>query len=123
VLLVEDEPALTRFATQALTRAGYEVTSAPDGESALRLFDDPALAVDVVVSDVTMPGMTGDRLARELRRRRPALPVILTTGFSHLVTPEVADELGVAALLQKPFGARDLVSAVRAAIDGSVSGA
>ncbi|MDF1501638.1 PAS domain S-box protein [Roseisolibacter sp. H3M3-2] len=119
VVLVEDEPALARFATQALTRAGYDVTCVHDGESALRLFDDAARAVDVVVSDVTMPGMSGDRLARELRRLRPTLPVILTTGFSHLITPESVHELGVAALLQKPFGARELVAAVRTALDAA----
>ena len=116
VLLVEDEPALARFATNALTRGGYEVTYCRDGIEALRALDGPRGTVDVVVSDVTMPGLTGDKLARELQRLRPGLPVILTTGFSHLVPPEAIRALGVAALLHKPFSAQDLVAAVRDAI-------
>ncbi len=117
VMLVEDEPSLARFATQALTRAGYDVTYCRDGIEALHALDEPRGAVDVVVSDVTMPGLTGDKLARELLRLRPGLPVILTTGFSHLVTPALVKALGVAALLHKPFTARDLVGAVRDAIE------
>jgi PAS domain S-box-containing protein len=118
VMLVEDEPALARFATQALTRGGYAVTYCRDGIEALRLIDGPRpVAVDVVVSDVTMPGLTGDKLARELQRLRPELPVILTTGFSHLVSPDAMRTLGVVALLHKPFSARDLVTAVRDAME------
>jgi PAS domain S-box-containing protein len=118
VMLVEDEPALARFATQALTRGGYVVTYCRDGIEALRMLDGPRpVTVDVVVSDVTMPGLTGDKLARELRRLRPELPVILTTGFSHLVPPDAMRTLGVVALLHKPFSAHDLVAAVRDAME------
>ena len=115
VLVVEDEPALARFVKRALSRAGYEVTVCATGAAALRAVAEAA-AVDLVLSDVAMPGMTGDALARELRRLRPALPVILMTGFSHTVTAERARELGLAAVLHKPVSADELARAVRAAL-------
>jgi two-component system cell cycle sensor histidine kinase/response regulator CckA len=116
VLLVEDEPALARFAVQALTRAGFAVHACHDGAEALRVFGDDPAAFDILVSDVAMPGLTGDKLARELLRLRPTLPVVLMTGFSHSVTSDRAAALGAATLLQKPFGGRELVAAVRDAI-------
>jgi DNA-binding NtrC family response regulator len=112
---------LARFLEQALTRAGYTVTACRDGGHALHVFRAAPDAVDVVVSDVAMPGLTGDVIARELRRLRPGLPVVLMTGFSHTVTAERARELGVAALLHKPVSARDLVTAVRDAMAGSTA--
>ena len=116
VLVVEDEPALARVVERALARAGYEVARCATGADALRAFEAAPAATDVVLSDVAMPGMTGDELARALRRLRPDLPVILMTGFSHTVTPERARELGVAALLHKPVTPDELVAAVRDAL-------
>ena len=121
VLVVEDEPALARFVERALTRAGYTVTSRRDGGEALHAFNAAPDAVDVVVTDVALPGITGDVLTRELRRVRPSLPVLLMTGFSHTVTPERARELGAAGLLHKPVSAADLVAAVRSAMRGATT--
>ena len=112
VLLVEDEPALARFAEQALRRSGYTVSAHGNGAEAIAAFSAAPDAFDVVVSDVAMPGLTGDKVAEALHALRRELPVILMTGFSHSVTPERVQALGVASLLQKPFSARDLVSAV-----------
>jgi PAS domain S-box-containing protein len=74
VLLAEDEPAVARFAARALTRAGYTVTCCRDGVEALRTFSAAPDAVDVLVTDVAMPGLTGDALARAVHATRPALP-------------------------------------------------
>jgi PAS domain S-box-containing protein len=117
VLLAEDEPAVARFAARALTRAGYTVTCCRDGLEALRAFSAAPDAVDVLVTDVAMPGLTGDALARAVHAARPALPVVLVTGFSHTVTVDTARALG-ATLLQKPVSARDLARAVHAALPG-----
>lgn len=116
VLLVEDEPALARFATKALERAGYHVSYCRNGTDALRLFAQRGNQFDLVISDISMPGLTGDRLLRELRRRKSNLPVILMTGYSEAISPEDARSAGAAALLQKPLSAAQLVAAVGDAI-------
>jgi DNA-binding response OmpR family regulator len=116
VLLVEDEPTLARVFGIVLTDAGYTVSRCADGAEALRVFGDSPDAVHLVLSDVTLPGLSGDRLARALHEIRPGLPVILMTGFSHTVTPENARALGVAAVLQKPIGIEELVGTVDAVL-------
>ena len=118
VLLVEDEPSLARFAVLALGRAGFTVVSCHDGAEALRTFLADPEGIDVLVSDVAMPGLTGDKLTRELLTRRPTLAVVLMTGFSQTLTAERAAALGASVLLQKPFGSRELVAAVRDALAG-----
>ena len=82
VLVVEDNLDVGRFANQILQDLGYDTTWATNAEEALQLAGDDARAFDAVFSDVVMPGITGVALARELRRRRPDLPVILTSGYS-----------------------------------------
>jgi signal transduction histidine kinase/CheY-like chemotaxis protein len=82
VLVVEDNLDVGRFANQILQDLGYETAWATNAEEALQLAGADAMAFDAVFSDVVMPGITGVALARELRRRRPDLPVILTSGYS-----------------------------------------
>lgn len=82
VLVVEDNLDVGRFANQILQDLGYETAWATNAEEALRLAGADAMAFDAVFSDVVMPGITGVALARELRQRRPDLPVILTSGYS-----------------------------------------
>ncbi|WP_336355467.1 response regulator [Pseudomonas granadensis] len=82
VLVVEDNLDVGRFANQILQDLGYETVWATNAEEALQLAGTDAMAFDAVFSDVVMPGITGVALAKELRRRRPDLPVILTSGYS-----------------------------------------
>ncbi len=110
VLLVEDETALARFAERALQRAGFMVTVCHDGAVALERFRDSPDAFDLVVTDLTMPGLTGDRLALALRKVRNDIPVVLMTGFSSTLTAGNAKSHGIDALLQKPFSASQLVT-------------
>jgi DNA-binding NtrC family response regulator len=114
VLLVEDDSTLARVLSMVLTNAGYVVSYCADGAEALQQFRASPTSVHVVVSDVAMPDLSGDRLARALHEMRPGLPVILLTGYSHTATPENARALGVAAVLQKPVSIDDLVAAVDA---------
>lgn len=112
ILLVEDEPTLLRVLGMVLTDAGYDVTTCLDGDEALRMFAASPDAWHLVVSDVTMPRLSGDRLALALREIRPRLPVILMTGNTMLVTPRRLRALGVAAMLEKPCAIEDLLGAV-----------
>ncbi len=112
VLLVEDEPALARFAARALQRAGYVVTICEDGTSALARFRESPERFDIVLTDLTMPGMSGAQLATEFKRARPDLPIILMSGYSASLTSRNMHEFGVELLLQKPFKAVDLLSGV-----------
>ena len=112
VLLVEDEPALARFAERALQRAGYDVRVCNDGTVALEQFRATPDAFDVIVTDLTMPGLPGDRLATELRALRSDIPIVLMTGFSRTITSRNAHEFGITTLLEKPFSAKDLVAVV-----------
>lgn len=75
------------------------------------------MAFDLVLSDVAMPRLTGDRLASRLRSIAPSLPIVLMTGFSHEVTREDAERLGVASVLYKPVGATELLRAVTDALE------
>lgn len=99
-----------------LVGAGFEVTSCRTGVEALMLLEAVPIPVDVVLSDVQLPVIPGDRLAQEIRRRRPDTPVVLMTGFSTAVTHETASDLDVVAVLQKPLSGRQLVAAIRDAI-------
>ena len=116
VLLVEDEPALAKFAEQSLLRAGFRVIRCQDGADALRLFEQAPDAVDIVLTDVAMPRLTGDRLAQALHNVRPELPIVLMTGFSYALSPDTLRSLDVASVLQKPVGAQQLVEAVQHAL-------
>ena len=119
ILLVEDDPALAHLFERILVSEGFAAIVCRNGMEALLLLEDEATSVDVVLSDVRLPMLTGDRLAGEIRRIRPGLPVLLMTGFSETVTAENADILGVAAVLQKPLSARQLVAAIHAALAGA----
>ena len=110
VLLVEDEPQLAIAMGTALRRAGFQVTICHTGQDALRMIADGAVSPDVVVSDVAMPGLAGDRLARELELRNPSLPVVLMTGHSATVTPDGPRGPNVIAVLQKPVSAAALAT-------------
>jgi PAS domain S-box-containing protein len=85
VLVVEDEPVLRRLAERALERAGHRVLIAADGEEALRAADAHPEPIDLLFSDVVMPGMRGPALATQLRRQRPELRILLTSGYTEEV--------------------------------------
>ena len=104
VLVVEDNVEVGAFSTQILQDLGYETTWAANADAALARLDE-GLPVDVVFSDVVMPGMSGVELGQEIRRRRPGLPVVLTSGYSHVLAEEGRHGF---ELLQKPYAAEEL---------------
>jgi len=113
VLLVEDEDVVRGLAVEVLESAGFEVHAAADGPAALELLERLDRRVDVVVTDVVMPGLGGRDLVREIRRGRPDLPVVFMSGYTDGGLDAEADLQGRAAFLQKPFSTAELVAAVR----------
>jgi CheY-like chemotaxis protein len=113
VLFVDDESALALLGREMLQWLGYRVEAFESSTRALEAFRLEPRRFDIIVTDQTMPGLSGDALAREARRVRPDIPVILCTGFSHTLTPEQAAELGIDAYLYKPLVAEELGAAIR----------
>jgi len=116
VLLVDDEESLVALWSRRLRALGYRVTACTSGVEALQAFRAAPQAFDVVVTDQTMPHLTGDSLAAELLRLRPDLPIILCTGYSQTLDEEQALALGIRAFLLKPCRLEDLAGAIRGAL-------
>jgi PAS domain S-box-containing protein len=100
VLVVEDNPEVGMFAKQTLAELGFETVFAENGPIALAELADGDTRIDMVFSDVMMPGMTGLELGEEIRRRHPGLPVVLTSGYSHVLARQGSAGFD---LLQKPY--------------------
>nr|WP_321467753.1 DUF3365 domain-containing protein [uncultured Desulfobulbus sp.] len=121
ILLVDDEPAIVAMETTMLSDLGYKVTSFYKSVEALAYFREHAQAFDLVVTDITMPEMSGIVLAREISVLSPQLPIILCTGFTSANTEEIFKlHNNVVTLLTKPILRDDLARAVRHAIDDGV---
>lgn len=108
ILFVDDEAALVHLGHTVLTRLGYDVATYTSSEEALAAFQASPHHFDLVITDYTMPHITGEALARTLRSLRPDIPIILGTGFSRTMDAEKAKALGIDAFLMKPWTARDL---------------
>ncbi|HEY5997592.1 MAG TPA: cache domain-containing protein [Candidatus Deferrimicrobiaceae bacterium] len=119
ILLVDDEEAILSLVGSRFRDLGYKVTACKDGQAAFERFAASPPDFDILVSDMTMPGMTGDRLACEARKVKPGFPVILCSGYTDRMTPEKADELGIDAFIAKPVSFSVLSAAVRTALDAA----
>lgn len=116
VLVVDDEPAVAAFVAKALARAGMEPTQSTDPREALRLLCQRPGAYDLVVTDQTMPGLTGRDLLERAREVGVAVPVIVCTGHSDVLDAELAAQVGFAAYLRKPVSVGQLISAALASL-------
>jgi PAS domain S-box-containing protein len=116
ILVADDEAGVLGVARRALERGGYTVLTAADGLAALEIARQDPDGIDGVLVDATMPRMSGDELVRALRRLRPDLPVILTSGYSEEDAMRRFDGLGLSGFLQKPFQPADLVAKFAAAL-------
>jgi PAS domain S-box-containing protein len=117
ILLVDDEPQLLTMQGQILKRLGYEVTAVRSSEEALRVFRQAPDVFDLLVTDQTMPGLTGAELSQAALQMRPSLPIILCTGFSEALSPEAASDLGIRYYLQKPVPLKTLAQTIRLALN------
>jgi DNA-binding NtrC family response regulator len=117
ILLVDDEEAQVRSVRKMLERLGYRVAVKTDSEEALALFRKAPEMFDLVITDQTMPRMTGINMAAEILRTRPDIPVVLCTGFSEMVDANGARDRGVCEFLMKPFSVREMAESIRRALD------
>jgi len=104
---------------QILERLGYHVTECTSSVEALNSFKADPSAFDLVVSDMTMPHMTGDQLAAELMAVRPDIPVIICTGFSERLNKDKAAALGIKGFLMKPVIKSEMARMVRTVLDAA----
>ena len=118
ILFIDDEPALVNIGKNTLETLGYKVTTRTSSIEALELFHARADMFDLVITDMTMPHMTGDELAKELIRIRPEMPIILCTGYSARINQEQALALGIRAFVSKPVLKRQIAEAIRKVLDG-----
>jgi CheY-like chemotaxis protein len=118
ILLVDDNRGVREFAERVLAARGYAVLSAPSAGEALQLCDRHPGGIDLLLTDIVMPGMTGPALAEALRARYPRIKVVYTSGYtSDSINHAVLDHL--VTFMAKPFTSLDLTSKVREALDRS----
>jgi len=117
ILLVDDEVSIANMCKQMLAGLGYTVTTRTSSIEALELFRNRPDDFDLVLTDMTMPNMSGDRLASELIKIRSNIPVALCTGYSKKISEESAAKIGIKAFVMKPFVRSELAKTVRKALD------
>ncbi|MBI5895866.1 MAG: response regulator, partial [Desulfobacterales bacterium] len=117
LLLVDDEKMIARLEEQMFARLGYHVTTRLSSVDALEAFRANPRAYDLVITDMTMPNMTGEQLAQELIAIRPGLPIIICTGFSERLSPEKAKAMGIKGFLMKPITILEMSRMVRRVLD------
>jgi signal transduction histidine kinase len=118
ILFVDDEPSMVELNQRRLERFGYKVIPETDASKALEMFRVNPGQFDLVITDMTMPKMTGDKLAGEMLKIRPNMPIILCTGYSQKMSSHRAREIGIRKYLQKPIEMGPLVRSVREVLDG-----
>ena len=116
LLFVDDEEMLVALGQETLTHLGYNVVTCTRSPEALEVFRAAPQSFDLVITDYTMPTITGEVLARELRRIRSDIPIILCTGFGDAMTAQRARALGIDGLVLKPWRVHDLSLAIRQAL-------
>ena len=117
ILFVDDEPMLVDISKKILESLGYRVDVCTKSKEALELFKNDPMAFDAILTDYTMPQMTGIELAREIISIRPDIPVLLCTGNTETITQHKAKAAGINALLLKPLKIGDLAETLRRVFD------
>ncbi|MBU1055862.1 MAG: PAS domain-containing protein [Proteobacteria bacterium] len=117
ILILDDEEIIVRMEEEMLRSLGYKVFTFTDCEVALKVFRSRPDDFDLIITDMTMPKMTGDHFAKEVLNIRPNMSIILCTGFNELISEKKAYELGIRKYLTKPILKRELANAVRQVLD------
>ncbi|MCF8075139.1 MAG: PAS domain S-box protein [Desulfotignum sp.] len=121
ILYVDDEAAIAKMGKRMLEQIGYSIETRTDSLDALELFRSKPNDFDLVITDMTMPRMTGDVLASEVMGIRPDIPVILCTGFSKKIFDESTTDIGIKAIVNKPFKKAKLAKTIRMVLDEAKS--
>jgi CheY-like chemotaxis protein len=119
ILLVDDEQQIIQMLQQVLSDLGYNVKARTSSIEALHAFRANPDKFDMVVTDQTMPNMTGEALAKEILLIRPDIPIILCTGFSEIITREKIKEIGIRELVMKPVVTSEIAIIIRKILDKS----
>ncbi len=117
ILFVDDEQSLTELVKDVLENLGYKVDTCTDSIEALEAFRQHPGKYDLVISDQTMPKMTGVRLAEKIRKIKAGIPIIVCSGFSESINEDTYESMGINAFLMKPFAERDLANVIRQVLD------
>ena len=120
ILFVDDEAFQADIAKQMLSRLGYRLTTRTSSVEALELFLHSPEKFDLVITDMTMPQMPGDVLARELISIRPDIPIIVCTGYSDRIDSNIAKEIGIRELVMKPVVMKDIAKCIRRVLDEDI---
>jgi signal transduction histidine kinase/CheY-like chemotaxis protein len=117
ILFVDDEETLVKVGTEILTTLGYQVVSTTSSVEAFDLFKNDPESFDLLITDQTMPVLTGRELAEKVLKLKPNFPIILCTGFSSKIDSEIAEEIGVSSLMKKPYSLNEISNVVSKALD------
>ncbi|MGD0231478.1 MAG: ATP-binding protein [Syntrophorhabdales bacterium] len=117
ILLIDDEPDIIEAEKMMLERLGYSVVAKASSVEALKLFDEDSQAFDVIITDQTMPEMTGMTLARKIIAKRANVPIILCTGYSDAVSQREIQRIGIREFVMKPVSKREMWEALRRALE------
>ncbi len=118
ILFIDDEDMLVQWAQITLEKIGYHVTAINDPNEAIMMFSSNPLHFDLVITDQAMPTMSGMQLAKKCLEIRPDIPIILCTGHSPIVSPEVVKKAGIKQFLTKPLTRHELSVAIRDVLEG-----
>jgi PAS domain S-box-containing protein len=119
ILFVDDEQSMANLGKELLEGLGYNVVTRTSSLEALEAFRAQSDNFDLVITDMTMPNMTGEKMAREIMKVRPDMPIILCTGFSPVITEEKARAMGIRAFIMKPILKNEIAVKIREVLDGS----
>lgn len=112
ILFVDDESSIIEMANQILKKSGYAVTSFTDGIKALEHFRQQPHKFDLIVTDLTMPAISGTELASKMSAIKPNIPIILTTGFSEKITTATCKQWNISTVINKPFSIHELLDTI-----------
>jgi CheY-like chemotaxis protein len=117
ILFVDDELPIADMSRQRLSLLGYKVTAVNSSRQALKHLYQAPDDFDLMITDMTMPRISGDQLAKEAKKIKPDIPIILCTGYSKKITKEQARAIGIDAFLMKPVALSDMAETIRAVLE------
>ncbi len=117
ILFVDDEKALIKMGQKMLQKIGYKVTARTSGTAAIELFRRQKNKFDLVITDLTMPGITGIELSKEILKIRPNIPIILCSGYGKMLSIEQLKSIGIRRFIMKPMAIKDIAGTIRKVLD------
>jgi PAS domain S-box-containing protein len=117
IMFVDDEESIRDVSKEILERYGYKITLCKNGIEACEEFEKTPHQFDLIITDMTMPGLTGDKLAAKILKIRPDFPIILCTGYSENLSEADAMKIGIKKYIQKPIANQDLIGLIREVLD------